>query len=125
MKTTQMKSMIAKVMATGFLAGAVLFAAPKKADAAQFSIGVQLGNPDYGYGYSQYPAYSAYPDYYARRDYYDRLRWEQERRAEMERREWMRHERHEEHERWEHRGNWHGDDDDNRGGYGYNGYYRR
>lgn len=120
MKTTQMKSMIAKVMTTGFLAGAVLFAAPKKADAAQFSIGVQVGNG--GYGYSQYPDYSAYPDYYARRDYYDHLRWEQQRRAEMEQREWMRHERHEEHERWEHRGGY-GRGDYGRGG--YNGYYGR
>lgn len=120
MKATQMKSMITKVMTAGLLAGALFFAAPKKAN-AQVTFGVQLGTPAYGYGYT------AYPDYYARRDYYDHLRWEQERRAEIEqqewmrRQQWMRHEEHEEHERWEHRDGY--DHDGYRGG--YNGYYGR
>jgi hypothetical protein len=109
MNTAQIKSMITKVMTAGLLAGAFLFAGSQKADAQQFSIGVQLGTPAYGYDYT------AYPDYYARRDYYDHLRWEQERRAEIARQEWMRQrawQRHEEHERWEH-------------GHGYNGYRDR
>jgi hypothetical protein len=99
MKATQMKSMITKMMTAGLLAGALLFAGPKKADAQQFSIGVQFGTPAYGYGYT------AYPDYYARRSYYEHLRVEQARRAEIERQEWLRRQawaRHEQHERWAH-----------------------
>ena len=85
MKAT-LKSMVLKGMTAGLLAGAFLFAAPKKAD-AQVNIGVQIGRP------------VVYPDYYARRNYYDRLRWEEARRAEIARRdadarqqEWLRHE---------------------------------
>jgi hypothetical protein len=81
MKATQMKSMITKVMTAGLVAGAFLFAGPKKAEAAQVNIGVQIGRP------------VVYPDYYAqRRAYYDRLRWEEARRAEIARREAWRHE---------------------------------
>jgi hypothetical protein len=89
MKAT-LKSMVVKGMTAGLLAGAFLFAAPKKADAQQFAIGVQIGRP------------VVYPDYYARRDYYDRLRWEEARRDEIARREafirqqeWLRHEQRE------------------------------
>jgi len=78
MKATQAKSLVEKVMTAGVLAGALMFVAPAKAEAQQFSVGVQIGRP------------AAYPDYYARRDYYDRLRWEQARRAEIARREWIR-----------------------------------
>lgn len=42
MKAT-LKSMIAKGMTAGLLAGAFLFATPKKAEAAQVNIGVQFG----------------------------------------------------------------------------------
>jgi len=87
MKAT-LKSMIAKGMTAGLLAGTFLFATPKKAEAAQVNIGVQIGAP------------VVYPNgYYGRRAYYERLRLEQARRAEIARREsfirhqeWMRHE---------------------------------
>ena len=103
MKATQVKSLAAKVMTAGFLAGVLIFVGPAKAEAQQFSVGIQVGRP------------VVYPDYYARRDYYDHLRWEQARREEIEREEWIRRQewlrrqewirRHEwmRHERWEHK----------------------
>jgi hypothetical protein len=100
MNATQMKSMITKVMTAGLLAGTVMFAGSKKAEAQQFSVGVQIGRP------AVYPGYYAQPGYYANRDYYERLRCEQERREAIARQqaferqqEWMRHEQR---ERWEH-----------------------
>jgi hypothetical protein len=98
MKAT-LKSMVAKVMTAGLLAGALLVGAPKKAE-AQVSVGVQFGQPVY----QAYPAYGAYSGgYYGygrRDDEYARRRWEEARRAEWERRQaW---ERHEQRERWEH-----------------------
>ena len=65
------------------LAGALLFAAPKKAD-AQVSFGISVGHPYYGggYGYGYRPYYGAgyyrpyaygYPGYgYSGRPYYGR-----------------------------------------------------
>ena len=90
MKATQVKSLVAKVMTAGVLAGALMFVTPAKAGAQQFSVGVQIGRP------------AVYPDYYARRDYYDRLRWEQARRAEIARREWIRRQEWLRHEHREH-----------------------
>jgi len=79
MKAT-LKAMVGKVMAAGFLAGALMLAGPAKAEAQQFVVGVQVGRP------------VVYPDYYSRRAYYDHLRWEEARRAEIARREaWIRH----------------------------------
>jgi hypothetical protein len=71
MKCTKVKAMVAKGVTVGLLAGAFVLAAPAKADAQQFAVGVQVGYPHYDY---------------ARRDYYDHLRFEQERRHE----EWVR-----------------------------------
>src|SRR5260221_1391605 len=71
MKLTNVKAMVVKGMTVGLLAGAFMMAAPAKAHAQGFSVGVQFGTPAYGYG---------------KRDYYERLRCEQERR-EQERRE--------------------------------------
>ena len=83
MMLTNVKSMVAKAMAVGMVAGAFALATPQKAE-AQVSFGVQVGYP---------PVYAYGPGYYARRDY-DRLRYEEEcRRAEFARREaWERHE---------------------------------
>lgn len=69
MKLTNVKAMIAKAMTVGLLAGAVMLAAPAKADAQPVVVGVQVGYPQYGYGY-------------------DHFRFEQERRRE----EFLRHE---------------------------------
>ena len=62
MKITNVKAMVAKGVTVGLLAGAFVLAAPAKADAQQFAVGVQVGYPHY-YG----------PDYHAR------LRFEQQR----------------------------------------------
>ena len=61
MKLTSVKSMIAKGVTVGLLAGAVALAAPAKAEAQQFAVGVQFGSPAYGYCSSG--------DYYARQRY--------------------------------------------------------
>ena len=94
MKAT-LKSMVAKVMAVGLVAGG--FALAGEAQAQTWSVGVQVGPPVYGYAA---PAYGYGPDYYAR------LRCEQARREAFERQqawlreqEWLEHERH---EAWEH-----------------------
>lgn len=70
MKITNVKAMIAKGVTVGLLAGAFVLAAPAKAEAQRFVVGVQVGYPHY--------------------DYYDHARFERERRHE----EWVRaHER--------------------------------
>jgi hypothetical protein len=78
MTITNVKAMVVKGVAVGLLAGAFALAAPAKAEAQQFAVGVRVG----------YPHYDHYD--YARRDFYERQRIEQERRHE----EWVRaHER--------------------------------
>lgn len=49
MTITNVKAMVAKVMTVGLLAGAVMMAAPAKAQAQGFAVGVQVGYPHYGY----------------------------------------------------------------------------
>ena len=61
MKLTSVKSMMAKGVTVGLLAGAIALAAPAKAEAQQFAVGVQFGSPAYGY--------VAPGDYYARQRY--------------------------------------------------------
>jgi hypothetical protein len=73
MKIPNVKTMIARSVTVGLVAAAFALAAPAKADAQQFAVGVQVGYPHGYYG----------PDYYAR------LRVEQERRRD----EWA-HARH-------------------------------
>jgi hypothetical protein len=92
MKITNVKAMVAKGVTVGLLAGAFVLAAPAKADAQQFAVGVQVG----------YPAYYGHPAYrYYGSDYYARLRFEQERRHA----EWVRaHEFDRYHH--DHRGRW-------------------
>jgi hypothetical protein len=81
MKITNVKAMVAKGVTVGLLAGAFVLAAPAKADAQQFAVGVQVGYPQYGY--------------------YDHVRFERERRHE----EWVRaHEYRRYH--YDHRGRW-------------------
>jgi hypothetical protein len=67
------KAMVAKVMTVGLLAGAFVLAAPAKAQAQGFAIGVQLGGPHYDYARDGY--YDG-----GRRDYYEHERFEQQRR---------------------------------------------
>ena len=61
MKLTSVKSMMAKGVTVGLLAGAIALASPAKAEAQQFAVGVQFGSPAYGY--------VAPGDYYARQRY--------------------------------------------------------
>jgi hypothetical protein len=61
MKLTNVKSMLMKGVTVGLVAGAVAVAAPAKAQAQQWAVGVQFGSPGYGY--------AAPADYYARQRY--------------------------------------------------------
>ncbi len=87
MKITNVKAMVIKGVTVSLLAGAFAMAAPAKAQAEQFAVGVRVGAPYYGY-------YG--PDYYAR------LRIEQERRRHEE---WVRAHQFD-HYRNDHRGRW-------------------
>lgn len=78
MTVTNVKAMIAKGVTVVLLAGAVALAAPAKAEAQQFAVGVQLGSPYYG------------------NDYYARQRYEEY----CQRQAWARHEAEERHEAW-------------------------
>ena len=86
MKSTSVKTTVAKMVTVGLLAGAFVLAAPAKAQ-AQVSVGVQFGYPvQYGYG----PGY------------YDHLRYEQARReAFLRQQEWERRQAFRRHEAWE------------------------
>jgi hypothetical protein len=76
MKSTNVKSLIAKVMTVGLLAGAVVLAAPAKAEAQGVAFGLQVGYPHYDY---------------SRRDAFEFQRREAIRRQEEIRRaEWLR-----------------------------------
>jgi len=78
--TTRIKSMLKKTMAVGLVASALSLAGAAKAEAQQWSVGVQFGTPVYGYA----------PGYYAS-DYYARQRYERERREAFKRRQaWLR-----------------------------------
>ena len=73
MKLSNVKAVVAKMMTAGLLAGALVVAAPVKAEAQQFGVGVRVGYP--------------------RADYrYDRLRAEEFRRHEafVRHEEWVR-----------------------------------
>jgi hypothetical protein len=59
MKLTSVKSMVRKGVTVGLVAGAVALAAPAKAQAQQFAVGLQFGSP----------GYAAPADYYARQRY--------------------------------------------------------
>src|ERR1700737_1737261 len=81
MKSTNVKAMVAKAMTIGLLAGAVVLAAPAKAQ-AQIAVGVQLGYPQYGY---------------PQRGYYDHERQE----AIAQHEAWERQQAYLQHEAWE------------------------
>jgi hypothetical protein len=49
MKLSSVKSMVRKGVTVGLVAGAVVLAAPPKAQAQQFAVGVQFGSPSFGY----------------------------------------------------------------------------
>lgn len=106
-KAFSLKGILTKVVVTGALAVAVLMAAPQKAEAQGFRIGVQFGQPAY---YAPVAPVVYGQNYGYREDFYAR-----QRRLEFERREALaRHEAWERRERFEH----------NRYN-GYRGYYGR
>jgi len=65
MTLTNVKAMVAKVVAVGFLAGAFLMAGPQKAEAQQVVFAVRAGYPNQGFYH---------------RDHYDHIRREEFRR---------------------------------------------
>jgi hypothetical protein len=83
MKIANVKGMIAKGMMAAMVAGTLLAVSPAKAEAQQFAVGVQVGQPAYGYDHR---------DGSDRRDQFER-RQEMLRREEFARREaFLRHE---------------------------------
>jgi hypothetical protein len=89
MKLTSVKSMVMKGVTVAMVAGAVALAAPAKAQAQQFAVGVQFGSPSYGY--------------YAPADYYARQRYEElcRQRAFAAQQAYAREQARAQHEAWE------------------------
>ena len=92
-KLTCMKSNTAKVLAGVVLAGAAFTAAAPAAQAQQWGVAVNVGQPQYYYAPAPRPYYDRDHEY-----------WEARRREEAREHYWQqrRWQEHEEHERWEH-----------------------
>ena len=95
MKIASAKGMIAKLMMTGLAAGAFMAASPATAQAQQFAVGVQFGQP----AYVPVNAYDRDARRYDRDDYYRQREEAREREA---REEYARRQAYIQHERWEH-----------------------
>jgi enoyl-CoA hydratase/carnithine racemase len=89
MKLTSVKSMVMKGVTVSLVAGAIALAAPVKAQAQQFAVGVQFGSPSYGYS----------ADYYARQRYEELCR----QRAFAAQQAYAREQARAQHEAWERR----------------------
>jgi hypothetical protein len=90
MKSTNVKAMVVKGMTVGLLAGAFVLAAPAKAQAQGWQVGVAIGGyPPAPYGYS--------------REYYERLRCERQEAFERQQ-AYAREQAYLEHEAWERHG---------------------
>lgn len=94
MNTTGVKATIAKGLTVGLIAGAFMLAAPAKASAQNWSVGVAVGSPYY------------HDD--GRREYYEHAREEQaeayaRQQAYLQHEAWERHEARERHEAEERR----------------------
>jgi hypothetical protein len=98
MKIANVKGVVAKLMMTGLAAGAFIAASPATAEAQQFAVGVQYGQPAYAPAY----AYDRDDRRFDRDDYRQREEFgEREAREEFLRRQaYLQHERWE-HEQWE------------------------
>ena len=97
MNLASAKGMIAKLMLTGFAAGTFVAASPTTAQAQQFAVEAQFGQPVYA------PAYvydRDYPRYDRDRDFYYHER--EEAREREAREEYLRRQAYPQHERWEH-----------------------
>jgi hypothetical protein len=101
MKLTSIKTLVVKGLTAGLLAGAFVLAAPAKANAQQFVVGVQFGSPNYGYGYG----YDNPRDYYARQRYEElcRQRAFAAQQAYARQQAWAQHEAFERREAFEYR----------------------
>jgi hypothetical protein len=94
------KKLVAKVMTIGLLAGAFVMAAPMKAEAQGFAVGVQLGYPQYDYSH---------------RGHWEQERFERERREAFARQQaFERQQAFLRHETWEREQRHHGFDRDDR-----------
>jgi hypothetical protein len=101
MKIANVKSMVAKVMMVGLAAGAFAVASPATAQAQQFGVGVQFGQPAYvvdhdGYRYDR-DAYRYDRDDYRRRE---EFREHEAREAFYRRQAYLRQQQWQ-HEQWE------------------------
>ena len=111
MKIANTKGLVTKGMMVVLAAGTVMFAGAAKAQAQQFAVGVQFGQPEY-----VVPAYVYDRDGYRDRDdyrYYRDDRWREEAREREQREEFARRQayfRQEQHERWEHQQHFDRDD---------------
>lgn len=95
MKFANVKGMVAKLMMTGLAAGAFVAANPATAQAQQWAVGVQFGQPAYA------PAY-AYDRDDRRHDRDDYYRQREEFREREAREEYARRQAYLQHEQWEH-----------------------
>lgn len=91
MKIANVKGMVAKLMLAGLAAGAFAIAAPTPAQAQQFAVSAQFGQPVYVGDHDGYR--------YDRDDYY---RSREEIREREAREEFLRRQAFIQHERWEH-----------------------
>jgi hypothetical protein len=115
MKITNVNGIVAKTLMVALAAGTMMVAGGRKAQAQQWGVGVQFGQPAYRY----YPDYDRRTEEYreheqreefARRQaYLQHEQWEHEQREALERRQAYL-----QHEYWEraHRFHHHDDDDD-------------
>ena len=95
MTITNVKAMLVNGVTVGLVAGALVLAAPAKANAQQFAVGVQFGSPGYGY--------TTHGDYYARQRYEElcRERAFAAQQAYARQQAWAQHEAFERHEAWD------------------------
>ena len=75
MMITNVKKMVAKGMAVGFLAAAFAVFAPVKAEAQHFAVGVQIGGPRYGYYHDDRFRHEDWRRGYDHRYYHHDARW--------------------------------------------------
>jgi len=102
MKSTTAGTFATRTMLVALAAGTFLFAATPKAQAQNWSVGVQLGQPVYGYYDNDYRRAEEYREHEAREAYARQQAYIQHERWEEEQREaYARQQAYIQHERWE------------------------
>ncbi len=121
MKSQGVSKTIVKAITTSLVAAAILFAVPAKSH-AQVAVGVQFGQPAYGYQYGDgREAYREHEHWeheqHERAEaYYRQQAWEQQQ-VYLRQQAWVRQQQYLQHEAWEHHRDWDR-------GYGNQGYDR-